>query len=267
MNVLRAWLVSVFLFPVTYIPLADELRDTPVKEQPAVLSQEILARLEKIGWEALPGEDEPMCPDPRRCGPAVVRVGVAPAPQLLVRGWARLLAEGEPDLRLTYQSPWENSGALSADQLQRKLEQFTRTLQKELRAADAWINELQDALANLGSFSTDHVSFPADRETQAKCDYVCAHLAARLALLHEYNALLDYMCKEFPALDSELHKGWRLAPVERFSDGDAKRFAQRARVFLERLAKRGAGTEWEKIASAELALLGGGFEWQPVPRK
>lgn len=103
---------------------------------------------------------------------------------------------------------------------------------------------------------------------QAHYDYVTAMVKARYAYVNEYNFMLGKIRKDdLPPLDPKLHKGWRLAAVEKMSSPrDVKEKADDARKLFNKMIKDNPGTPWEVLAKRErqTAL---GLTWQPVAVK
>lgn len=106
------------------------------------------------------------------------------------------------------------------------------------------------------------------RRWQAHYDYVLAMSKARFAYVNEYNFLLGKIRKdELPAIDPKLHKGWRLASVEKMSSPrDVKDQADDARKLFNKLIKEHPGTPWEVLARRD-RLTALGLAWQPAAVK
>jgi hypothetical protein len=102
----------------------------------------------------------------------------------------------------------------------------------------------------------------------AHYDYVLALTKARFAYVNEYNLLLGKIRKdELPPIDPKIHKGWRLAAVEKMaSSGEAKDQAEDAHKLLDKLIKDHPGTPWEILAKRD-RLTALGLVWQPAAVK
>ena len=72
---------------------------------------------------------------------------------------------------------------------------------------------------------------------------------------------------DLPQLDPKLHKGWRLAAVEKMSSPrDVKDKADEARKLFNKLINENPGTPWEVLAKRE-RLTALGLTWQPIAVK
>ena len=100
---------------------------------------------------------------------------------------------------------------------------------------------------------------------QAIYDFVCARLEARIAYLHEYNAQLGNIRREFPARDPAVHIGWQLASREKIGDREAEKNRKSAVKYLERIATEHGGTPWGMLAKRE-RVTSLGLDWVPLPR-
>jgi hypothetical protein len=108
----------------------------------------------------------------------------------------------------------------------------------------------------------------SSRRWQAHYDYALAELKSRLALVHEYNAMLAKVKRdELPDLDAKLHGGWKLARQEKLqSPKEVRDYATDAKKLYAKLIKENPGTPWDVLAkSGHLAPLG--LAWVPVPKQ
>lgn len=97
----------------------------------------------------------------------------------------------------------------------------------------------------------------------ANYDYALARLYVRRTQVLEYNAMLGRVRRDdLPELDKMLHKGWRLAPQDKFSDRESRELADKAKELYKRLADEHKDTPWQLIAEKEgKAPLS--FTWVP----
>ncbi|MBX7103128.1 MAG: hypothetical protein K1X57_03555 [Gemmataceae bacterium] len=102
----------------------------------------------------------------------------------------------------------------------------------------------------------------------AHFDYVLAMTKSRFAYINEYNFLLGKIRKdELPPIDSKLHKGWRLASVEKMSSPrDIKDQAEDARKLFAKIIREHPGTPWEVLAKRD-RMTAIGLSWQPAAVK
>lgn len=123
------------------------------------------------------------------------------------------------------------------------------------------LEELYKSLEAVGEKKADEKS----KRWLAHYDYVLAMAKARFAYVNEYNFLLGKIRKdELPPLDPKLHKGWRMASVEKMTGPrDAKDQADDARKLFAKIIKEHPGTPWELLAKRDrqTAL---GLIWQPA---
>ncbi len=127
--------------------------------------------------------------------------------------------------------------------------------------------ELEDslkALEKLGASKGDEKS----KRWLAHYDYVLALTKARFAYVNEYNFVLAKIRKdELPTIDPAIHKGWRLAAVEKISSPrEVKDQADDARKLFAKLIQDHPGTPWEILAKRD-RLTAIGLEWQPAAIK
>jgi hypothetical protein len=122
--------------------------------------------------------------------------------------------------------------------------------------------KLDDTLKELTAAEEARAKEP--KRWQANYDFVKAALLAQMAYLEEYQALLGQMRKEFPPLDRNLDRGWRLASQTTLSgDRDGKRYAKQSRALLAKVSKSCRRTPWEVLAKRE-TLTALGLAWQPA---
>jgi hypothetical protein len=127
--------------------------------------------------------------------------------------------------------------------------------------------ELEDLVRLLEKAGAERDREPSKR-WKAHYDYVTAMAKARFAYVNEYNFMLGKIRKdELPPLDPKLHKGWRLAAVEKMSSPrDVKDQADEARKLFNKLIKENPGTPWEVLAKRE-RMTALGLAWQPYAAK
>jgi len=127
--------------------------------------------------------------------------------------------------------------------------------------------ELEDLVMILDKLAPERAKEKSKR-WQAHYDYVTAMVKARFAYVNEYNFMLGKIRKDdLPQLDPKLHKGWRLAAVEKMSSPrDVKDKADEARKLFNKLINENPGTPWEVLAKRE-RLTALGLTWQPVAVK
>ncbi|MBY0522236.1 MAG: sigma-70 family RNA polymerase sigma factor [Gemmataceae bacterium] len=123
-------------------------------------------------------------------------------------------------------------------------------------------------LAQLQRQLTELDDLQGDRDAQSKLwqanyDYVRVQVLWHMAYALEYSAALGKIRKDdLPALDKNLHVGYRLVPTPTLSEKEADKYVDQAKKILEKMAKDHKGTPWELIAKRELAT-NRGLEWQP----
>ncbi len=127
--------------------------------------------------------------------------------------------------------------------------------------------ELEDSLKAMEKIGTSRGSEKSKRWL-AHYDYVLALTKARFAYVNEYNFVLAKIRKdELPTIDPAIHKGWRLAAVEKISSPrEVKDQADDARKLFAKLIQDHPGTPWEILAKRD-RLTAIGLEWQPAAIK
>jgi hypothetical protein len=100
---------------------------------------------------------------------------------------------------------------------------------------------------------------------KANYTFIQARVQAELTLLEEYEGALGSMRKELPAIDRNLHSGWKLAARTKPNDSTAKKYDKSMRKLLDTLVSKNAGTPWEVLAKRE-KLTSLGLEWQASDR-
>jgi hypothetical protein len=103
---------------------------------------------------------------------------------------------------------------------------------------------------------------------QAHYDLARAELAARLAMMHEYNLLLGQARQEnLPALDPARHTGYRLRPADRMTGrGDVRALAREAKTGFQAVIENHPDTPWAVAARWALAAPPG-LAWEPVGKE
>jgi hypothetical protein len=197
---------------------------------------------------------------------------------------------GETDLRKTVRKTqillYAVSGSQAPHRLKKAVEDATHTLKGNLtilregyraRKTDDELKKqiLRDERAVapiLGRLTEAHedllgVADKRDAEPkrwQANYDFMLARLEAQIAYVWEYQSMLGQMRRETPALDRELHGGWKLAATTTLSgDSTGKKMASSSRKILDKIIKQDAGTPWEILAKRD-KLTALGLEWKPA---
>jgi hypothetical protein len=126
------------------------------------------------------------------------------------------------------------------------------------------LRAMQDALEGLESEAVVEAKSSASKRWKANYDFMHARIQLEYAYLYEYQSMLGKMRQEFPPLDTNLYKGWKLASqADMQGDSKGKRFANNARKLLDKMIKDHAGTPWAVLAKRE-KLTNLGLEWQPA---
>jgi Caspase domain len=189
-----------------------------------------------------------------------LRVGVLKAVEVLERH-----GQGE----ILVGSTRKNVGVLREEFAGPANDAAKKTILKEQHDGPAAMYlELEDSLKALEKLSEARKDQEKSKRWQAHYDYVLALTKARFAYVNEYNFVLAKIRKdELPPIDPKIHRGWRLAAVERMSSPrEVKDQADEAHKLLDRLIKEHPGTPWEILAKRD-RLTALGLIWQPAAVK
>lgn len=134
-------------------------------------------------------------------------------------------------------------------------------IQKE-KVADVFLDlsKAADALVDLQALREKE----KDPYWKANYDYTLARLYARMTQVLEYNVMLAKIRRDdMPELDAKIHKGWQLAPSDKFNDRDARDWNMKAQELFKKLNQEHLGTAWELVVHKDVSTPLG-FTWVPL---